>query len=412
MARLLLVQGKKSEAEDFLKQSQKDMGDNSAGYRMLGDFYFATGDMDKAVTEYSRLNQEHPKDPQVTKNYVQLLILKNRLDEARKLNDELLKTGPNDVEALVYRGQIQIRDGHSNDAVQTLQTAIKNDPDNGVAHYHLGLALDQVGDLAAAENEWCNAVRLRPDLAEAQHALAAVALRKGDMPGLEQAATQIIALQPASPDGYALRAISLVNRKSFDKAEEDIRKAMEVAPQGPVGYIQLGNLRLLQKNYPEAEKAYQQALDRDQSSSDALSGLMNAYLAQKQPDKAVTAANAQIAKVSNSSAFYDLLGTALFNSKKDLPGAEAALKKASDLDKNNSDALLKLGQVRWPRVALTRRSPPTSNPLRTIPARPASTSLWENSTNLERTGTKPRTLTRRRSTCGRTIRWHRTIWHT
>ena len=43
-------------------------------------------------------------------------------------------------------------------------------------------------------------------------------------------------------------------------------------------------------------------------------------------------------------AFYDLLGTVLFQ-KKDLSGADAAFHKAIELDKNNSDALVKLGQV-------------------------------------------------------------------
>jgi tetratricopeptide (TPR) repeat protein len=72
---------------------------------------------------------------------------------------------------------------------------------------------------------------------------------------------------------------------------------------------------------------------------------MNTALAQKQPDKAVAEAKAAIAKAPNSSAFYDLLGTALFNNKKDMNGAEEAFRKSAELDKNNSDALLKLGQV-------------------------------------------------------------------
>ncbi len=72
---------------------------------------------------------------------------------------------------------------------------------------------------------------------------------------------------------------------------------------------------------------------------------MNTYLAQKQPDKAVAAAQAAIAKSPNNSALYDLLGTALFNAKKDMNGAETALRKSAELNKNNSDALLKLGQV-------------------------------------------------------------------
>jgi tetratricopeptide (TPR) repeat protein len=101
----------------------------------------------------------------------------------------------------------------------------------------------------------------------------------------------------------------------------------------------------VQKQYSDAGKAFQQALDRDPNSNDALSGLLNSYLAQNQPDKAIAAANAQIAKSPNNSGFYDLLGTVLFNSKKDLDGAEGAFTKAAQLDKNNSDALLKLGQV-------------------------------------------------------------------
>ena len=345
LARLYMGEGKKNEAEELLKQSKKDLSDNSVGYRLLGDFYYALGDLDRATAEYASLYKDHPKDLLVKKNYIQLLILKGSLDEARKLNDEILKQNSKDTEALVYRGEIQIRDGHSNDAVDTLQAALKNSPDNGVAHFQLGVAFNQIGNIAQAESEWRDAVRLAPALVEAHRALAAVALNRNDMPSLEESATQVVALQPNSPDGYALLAVSAMNQKQFPKAEAQIRKALEVAPQNPVGYIQMGNLKLLQKQYPDAEKSYQQALDHDPSSADALSGLMNIYISQKQIDKAVTTANAQIVKVPNSSAFYDLLGTLLFNNKKDLNGAEAALKKSAELDKNNADALVKLGQV-------------------------------------------------------------------
>jgi tetratricopeptide (TPR) repeat protein len=72
---------------------------------------------------------------------------------------------------------------------------------------------------------------------------------------------------------------------------------------------------------------------------------MYTYAARKQPDQALAAVNAQIVKMPNNSGFYDLLGTELFDAKKDLPGAEAALRKSVDLDKNNNDALEKLGKV-------------------------------------------------------------------
>jgi cellulose synthase operon protein C len=343
--RLLMGEGKKPEAEAFLRQAKSDLPDNSEGYRMLGDFYFANGDLDRATAEYSSLYSDHPKDVQVKKNYVQLLILKNRLEEASKLNNELLKANPHDADALVYRGQVQLRQSDAAGAVDSLQQALKSDSNNAVAHYQLGLAFDMQHNEAQAESELREAVGLRPDLTDAQRALAALELRRGDVDALTQTAQQIIYGAPSAPDGYLLRALAEMTGKKYSDAERDMRKAAEVAPANPAPYVQMGNLHQLQKQYPEAIKFYRQALDLDQASTDGLQGMMNTYLAQKQPDQAVAAARAQIAKAPNTSGFYDLLGTALFQNKKDLSGADAAFHKAVELDKNNSDALLKLAQV-------------------------------------------------------------------
>ncbi|MFZ0762247.1 MAG: tetratricopeptide repeat protein [Candidatus Sulfotelmatobacter sp.] len=342
--RLLMAEGRKQDAEAFLKQTKKDFPDNSEGYRMLGDFYFANGDLDKATAEYGSLYDDHPRDVQVKKNYVQLLILKNRLDEATKLNNELLNASPHDADALVYRGQIQMRQGDADGAVDSLQRAVKDDSNNAVAHYQLGLAFDMQHNETQAESELRLAVSRRPDFTDAQRALATLELRRGDFDDLAQTAQQIISGAPNSPDGYLLRALAEMNRERFSDAEQDMNKAAEVAPGSPAPYVQMGNLHQLQKQYAEAIKFYQHALDLDAASTDGLQGMMNTYIAQKQLDQAIAAARAQIAKSPNTSGFYDLLGTALFQ-KKDFSGADAALHKAIALDKNNSDALLKLAQA-------------------------------------------------------------------
>src|SRR5579872_1864316 len=152
-ANLLMVEGKKMEAEAFLRQTKGDFPDNSEGYRMLGDFYFANGDLDNAVAEYGSLYSAHARDLQVKKNYVQLLILKNRLDEATKLNDEILKANPREVDALVYRGQIKLRKGDAAGAVDSLQAAFKNVSANSFAHYLLGLAFEMQRTEAQAKSK-------------------------------------------------------------------------------------------------------------------------------------------------------------------------------------------------------------------------------------------------------------------
>jgi tetratricopeptide (TPR) repeat protein len=345
LVRLLMQEGKRDDAEALLKQTKRDLADSSEGYRMLGDFYFAIGDTDKAAGEYASLYREHPKDILVKKNYVQILILKKQLDEAAKLNNEILKSTPHDLEALVYKGEIQLQQNNAAAAVESLQSALKSDPNFAVAHYQLGLAFAQQRDLRHAESEWREAVRIKPDLTDAQRLIANLEISRGEIDAVMQTADQIIQSQSYSPDGYLIRSLAEVAREKYAAAEKDAEEARVRAPQSSAPYYELGNVQLAQKHFPEAEKYFQQALEKDPSSSDALSGLMNTYVAQKEYDKAIAAANVQIAKSPNTSNFYDLLATALFDGKKDYAGAEAALEKSTALDKNNVDALEKLGKV-------------------------------------------------------------------
>jgi tetratricopeptide (TPR) repeat protein len=340
-----MAENKLGQAEDFLRQSKKNFPNNSVGYRMLGDFYFANNQLDKATDEYATLYQAHPKDMVAKKNYIQLLILKDRLDEARKLNDEVVKARPGDTDAQIYKGEIELRSGKTNDAVNTLQAVLKNDPDNAVAHYQQGLAFDLLGNTNRAETEWRDAVRLRPDIVEAHRALAGVAIHRHDASGLTQEADQIIALQPAAPDGYLLRAGAEIDRKQYATADEYVHRSLEKEPINPAAYVLLGNLRLAQSQYAEAQKAYQQALDQDPNSTDALGGMLNVDLAQKQPDRAVATAKTQLARYPKNVGFHLMLGQLLMEQKKDLAGAEDEFKQASDLDKKNSEALAKLGMV-------------------------------------------------------------------
>lgn len=345
LTRLLVLENRPAEAESLLKQVRQDFPDNSVGYRMLGDFYFATGEIDKATAEYGSLYQAHPKDARVKLNYTQLLIVRNRLDEAKNLDDEILKDYPFDYDALICRGQIENAQGYPDAAVKTLRLVIENVPDNAIAHYHLGVAYDGLGKLDLAQNEWQNAVRLNPDLIDAHLALAGVALRKNDALSLQRSAEQIIRLAPASPDGYNLRAVSYIKRERFDDAEQNINRAISLAPQSAPGYVQRGELRVAEKRYAEAEQAFHQALDFDPNSAAGLSGLMDLYVTEKQPEKAIAAARNQITKAPNNSEFEDLLGTMLFRSQHDLKGAESELAKAVQRDPRNIGARMNLARV-------------------------------------------------------------------
>src|SRR5260370_6432704 len=285
---------------------------------MLGAFYFANNQLDKATAEYAALYKDHAKDMVVKKNYIQLLILKDRIDDARKLNDEVVKAKPDDADAQVYKGEIEIRGGKASDAVNTVAAGLKSDQENAVAPYQQGLAYDQLGNTSRAEAEWRDAVRLRPDIVEAHRALAGAAIRRRDPGGLAQEADQIIALQPAAPDGYLLRAVADIDRKQFATADENIKRSLERQPNNPAVYVQLGNLRMAQNQLAEAQRAYQQGLDQDPNFNDALGCVLNVDLVQKQPDRAIATAKTQVDRYPKNVEVHVLLGQLLMDQMNEL----------------------------------------------------------------------------------------------
>lgn len=386
LAKLYLAQGKKAEAEAFLKQVKRDLPDDSEGYRMLGDFYFLNGDVDKAVEEYGSLYHDHPKDLFVDKNYIQLLLLKNRVDEAEKINEAVLKSHPSDAEGLTYRGEIQMAKGKPSDAVQTLQSVLSNNPSMPIAHYQMGLALAETGELDRAASEWRESVSLKPSI-DAYRALAIYSLQKRDMAGMEQDGAGIIALEPGSPDGYAMRSLALMSQKQFAGAEQDARKALEVAPQSAAGYLEMGNLRFIQHQFSESESWFKQALGRDPNLTDALQGLVNVYAVEKKPEQALAAANQQIAIAPNNSSFYDILGS-LYLTRNDYSNAMTALKKSVELNKTNADAYMKLARAQKAAGAVDDALATCVNGGRDNPREPAferlEGSLWEQKQDLRR----------------------------
>jgi len=270
--------------------------------------------------------------------------MQNRLDDATKVDDAVLKNSPSDYDAQLLRGEILMRQGKPNDAIPVLEAAVKSAPDNAVGRYNLGLAYAAAANYGQAQSQWQQASQLRPDMVEPVRALAAYALRSGNTTLLADSGTQLMRIEPKSPEGYIFHAHALFAKGDAAGVEQDLKKAMDIAPQDPAPYTQMGNLRAAQKQYPDAEKFYNRALALHPNATDAVAGLVNIKIEQKQPAQAVRLIQDQIARNPGSSQLYFLLGQAELRNQ-DSPKAEEALQKAVDLDKNNVAAFSLLARV-------------------------------------------------------------------
>ncbi len=339
-----LAQGERDKAEQAAKDAKQAMKSNPQGYPMLGEFYLATGQADKAVAEYASLYKDHSKDLNVGNAYTRLLISRNDFGGALKVNAQVLDESPADVEAIIQKGQILTRQGRTDEAVLTLQSALKTQPDNPTLHYFLGLAYSQAGKPDDAEPELRKAVQLRPQAIEAQEALASLELNKREFADLRDSAETLIKLLPSSALGYSYHAVVEESEQDLKAAEADLNKAIEVAPKDPLGYTGLGELKTAEKQFPEAEKEFQRALQADPNNIEAVRDLAKEYVVEKRPADALAFVKDRIAQAPDN-ANYNLLLGELLAGQKDYQGAETALVKAADLSKNNSAVLYLLGQV-------------------------------------------------------------------
>lgn len=344
LASVYLAEHRPDMAEQVLIQAQKDLPNDPDAYLLLPEFYADSGEYEKALKQLETLHHQHPKDSKTATDYIRVLLALNQVDKADEVNEGVLARGGSNTDNLALKGEILVRRGKPDTAVSLLRNAVKNDPENAMAHYELGSALNQTGDVGSAENEWRQAVQLQPSMLVAQRALAELGAMRQDNDLLQSASREIIENDPASPDGYVFRGMAGANQKHWDKAEADFQKAVQIAPDKPLGFINLGQLRLAQSQYVEAKQFFEHALALDPSSSDAMRGLLTSYGAMNQPDQGLDRVQAQIKRAPENSDYYLMVGELQLN-KKNYPVAETALRQAISLNKNNVDAYILLGRV-------------------------------------------------------------------
>ena len=350
LASVYMNQGQDALAEKTLVETKEQLKDDPAAYRMLGDYYLGRGENTKALTEFSALASQHPKDRQVRKTYIQLLVLNHRIDEAASLTDDLLKSSPQDIEGLALRGEIQLQQGKVDDSIQTLQKALHASSDNPFAHYQMGLALRQKGKSQEAETELREAVRLSPSLYEAWRALGEIAVQRADWTGLHNIAVELKKIAPRAAEGYLFDATSLMNQNDAASAEADLNQLVAIAPDKGLGYVKLGQLRVIQKRLNEAETFFRQALSHEPTSVEAIQGLVDVDFRRNKADDALQLLKTTIEQNPNNAQLFVLQAQALLQNKQPAE-AEKSIERALQIDQQNVNALVLLAQLQAGRGA-------------------------------------------------------------
>jgi len=158
---------------------------------------------------------------------------KGRLAEAEAIYLRLLRTRPDDVDALHYLGVLRMNQNRIEPAIELVQRSLKLAPRNFHAWNNLGNLLISMNDEDGAEKAYSNATNIHPQFAEAWYNLGNLFRRKRRPDDALASYRRVIDSNPRFALAYESLALLLYRMGRHDLAGETYRKWLEVEPDHP-----------------------------------------------------------------------------------------------------------------------------------------------------------------------------------
>jgi tetratricopeptide (TPR) repeat protein len=245
-------------------------------------YYFATvkaalGAHNEAINAFKEAIKQKPNYMPAQLRLADSLLAAGQLNQSRQFYEAVLKNGAGVAQAHYGLGRVCAASGDLVSAVAQYRKAIVLFQDYGTAHYALGLALRDQGQIAEAQERLARSQKLkysRPPLddplliavAELNTAGTATLKRGVILENAGQIEASIaeheraLALNPQLAQAQ-INLISLYGRTGqFEKAAQAYRAALAINPKLADAHYNFGVLLTGQSNYKEAAQAFHRCL--------------------------------------------------------------------------------------------------------------------------------------------------------
>jgi putative PEP-CTERM system TPR-repeat lipoprotein len=337
-----MASGRAREAEAPLKVAAES-GD-AAPSLVLADYYYQMGRTAEAKTLVESLRN----DPKVfAETRIRLAILaysEKRPADAYRLIDDILAREPKQAVALVLKGRFLLTDHRTDDAVPPLEAGASAAPQFAGAQYWLGTAYRLQNKLDEAAACFGRALELRPGDPGSLAQLSDVKLRQGKKDAALSLARDAVASSPGYLQGHVALVKALLatgDRRAYEAEGALIAKQF---PKELDAQVILGLIAMGRRDSAAAAQAFQRALDIDPDSTDAISGLVAAYIADNKVDKAKALLDAKLAKRPSDGKLLQL-ASEIYAVRSDDLKREEMLRKSIAADPSNLQAYLDLSHL-------------------------------------------------------------------
>ncbi len=261
-AELALQQGKHAEAVDYAQRAARSSPNNPQLWILLGYAARLNGQYGLSVEAYSHGLRLKPGTPEAMSGLAQTYSVTGRTGEAIKLLRDALAADPRRVDDGLLLGELLLRSGDTNGALDYFRRAEQARPDTR-AEVLLAITYQRLGQLDQA-NRYLSLARHRsPDNPEVQRSLAGFYLETGNY---AEAINALSAIKNPRPDVLAELAFSYQLSGRLPEAAKFYAQAAKAMPKDLSLQISAAQAQVALGSFDEANRYLDRAARLDPES--------------------------------------------------------------------------------------------------------------------------------------------------
>lgn len=257
-ASLLISAGKYSDAQKLIAElEQKNSGDLEIK-EMKIVLAKASGNASAKSAAIKEIIALDPTNPSANVELGEEKVLRKKYKEARGYYMTALKGDQNNQDALFGYGQTSYYLNKIDDARKAFNKILRLDPQSAVAYAYIGKLHAEDENYKLAEENILKAIELSPQY-DYYMDLGTYSRMRGKFKQAEEAWTSAIKIKPDYFLAYAYRGGLYDEQNMYAKALDDYRMVIKTNPKYFYAYESLGILAWHEENYEEARASFEKA---------------------------------------------------------------------------------------------------------------------------------------------------------
>jgi tetratricopeptide (TPR) repeat protein len=279
--RLLMAQGKISDAINTLQKVVVDASDSAQANYFLAMAYLQNDNMAQAHSALLEALKASPDLPIALQALSRLNLAQGNFSDAANFAQELVEKFPADNAYRQLLAEALARQGRTRQAEEQFLVAERLTPND--SNVRLGLA-----QLYSAEKKWSEAqteletiLHLDPHNMKALAQLVDVFTAKNQSSLAASRVQQYVTANPGDASGHVLLGALHSQSKNYDAAQKEFERSIELDPNNVQAYLRLGQIYEVQGQADFAIQRYQKALDLQPKLAALSTMIGNLYLNKK-----------------------------------------------------------------------------------------------------------------------------------